>query len=536
MRALDNAGLFGIAGAIAGGAVGVGAGVLIGNIDTSTEAGVLKDATISSTSGTILVKANLQETTTAYAVAGAGGVVAVGGQIVVINDNSTQNAHIDDGAKIPKAGGGVNVEADTNRTVSTNAIGGEVGGVAIGVSVAVGNVGGSTTASVGGVQIGQTLGQDVASLRIHAGSTVNASTQAIAVSAGAIAANGSVAIDNVTSAVGATLGDNAKVTVTGGVTIESIAVTIVPVDVFAIAVSGIGGIGIAYGSAELQQTLTSSIGENATVSARGQVAVTSSRTATATGLGAGVGVGLVGASAIFVFAHIKGSEVASIGDGTSVTAGSLLVSASAIDTPQVSVAQAGIGAVGGGGIDIEATDTSTMEAYVGPHFDKTASQSSPTTITTTGSSGVEVDANLTTTPQAQALMLNLGLIGAGGFTSATATTNATALAYFGDGAVIDAESSAPVNVKTVVTATSDAESLGITASLGPAAGGTSATSKLDLTVGAYGVGHGSITGGAITFSTKLNAGFAPYVEQRAGLRHVHPRLGRARRWSRRPAC
>ena len=341
VRALDNAGLFGIGGAVGAGAVGVGVGLLIGNIDTATEAGVLKDATISSTTGTLLVKANLQESTTAYAVAGAAGAIAAGGQIVVINDNSTQNAHIDTGAKIPLAGGGVDVEADTNRSVSTNAIGGEVGAVAIGVSVAVGNVGGSTTASVGGVAIGQTVGQNVSSLRIHAGSTINATTQAIAVSAGAVAANGSVAIDNVTSAVTATLGDSAKVKVTGGITIESIAVTTVPVTVYAIAVTGLGGIGIAYGSAELQQTLASTIGKNAVISAGGQVAVTSSRTATATGVGAGVGAGLVGASAIFAFAHIKGSEVAAIGDGTSVSAVSVLVSATAVDTPQAHVAQVG---------------------------------------------------------------------------------------------------------------------------------------------------------------------------------------------------
>src|SRR5262249_2233505 len=160
-------------------------------------------------------------------------------------------------------------------------------------------------------------------------------------------------------------------------------------------------------------------------------------------------------------------------DGTSVTAGSVLVSSTGTDTPQVSVDQFGIGAVGAGGVVIEATDTSTLEAYIGPHFDQTASQISPTTVKTTGVGGVEIDATLTTEPQAQALSVNLGLLAAGGFTSAKATSNATALAYFGDGAVINAMNSGAVNVKTVVTATSDAESLGIGAGLGFAAGGTS---------------------------------------------------------------
>ena len=57
-----------------------------------------------------------------------------------------------------------------------------------------------------------------------------------------------------------------------------------------------------------------------------------------------------------------------------------------------------------------------MEAYIGPHYDHVASQASPTTVTTTGSGGVEIDATLTTVPQAQALMVNLGLLAAGGFT------------------------------------------------------------------------------------------------------------------------
>jgi hypothetical protein len=98
--------------------------------------------------------ATLNEETHGTAFTGAAGVVAVGGQIVVINDSSAQNAHIDTGAEIPQAGGGIDVTASGVRDVDTLAIGVGLGLVAAGAAISIVNVDGDTTATIGDVAVG----------------------------------------------------------------------------------------------------------------------------------------------------------------------------------------------------------------------------------------------------------------------------------------------------------------------------------------------------------------------------------------------
>ena len=153
--ATDNLAVFGIAGAAAGGIVGVGASVLVLNVKSITDAGVGPSASISA-GGAVGVSAGMAEQSTGIAFSGALGFVAVGAQVAVLNDSGTQNAHIDGGASVPQAGGGLTVSVTANRDVHTYAIGVGLGAGAIGAAVGTVNVSGDASATIGNVAVGAT--------------------------------------------------------------------------------------------------------------------------------------------------------------------------------------------------------------------------------------------------------------------------------------------------------------------------------------------------------------------------------------------
>jgi hypothetical protein len=90
----------------------------------------------------------------AIAFGGTGGVVAVGGQVVVVNDTSRQKAHVDTGAKLGRAGGGITVSARAERDEYTLGIGVGLGLVAAGAAISILNVHGDTVATIGNVPVG----------------------------------------------------------------------------------------------------------------------------------------------------------------------------------------------------------------------------------------------------------------------------------------------------------------------------------------------------------------------------------------------
>src|SRR5262249_52102600 len=114
--------------------------------------------------------------------AGPGRFVAVGAQVVVINDSGSQNAHIDDGAQLLKAGNGVDVTSTADRTASADAIGVGIGAVAAGAAISVLNVTGNNTASIGNVAVGGTSAP--AHINVGTIDNVTASNLTVQVAAG----------------------------------------------------------------------------------------------------------------------------------------------------------------------------------------------------------------------------------------------------------------------------------------------------------------------------------------------------------------
>ena len=169
----DELKLLGVAGAVAGGFVGVGIGVLVVNIEGSTDAGIGEGASVSAgaSTGTVTVKATFNESVEGVAFAGSGGFVAISGAVAVINDSNAQKAHVDNKASIPRAGGGLVVEAITNRSVNALAPGGGGGAVAAGASVAIVSVSGDDQALIGDVLVGST--SPLGGVSVHAEDTTH---------------------------------------------------------------------------------------------------------------------------------------------------------------------------------------------------------------------------------------------------------------------------------------------------------------------------------------------------------------------------
>src|SRR5262249_35148153 len=97
---------------------------------------------------------------------------------------------------------------------------------------------------------------------------------------------------------------------------------------------------------------------------------------------------------------------------------------------------------------------------------------------------------------------NIGLLFAGSLSSAEATSDQTVRAFFGDKAVANAGTH-PVMVtgSATVSAIADITGFGVGAI---AAGVSTVTAELEPSLGAFTVGGGSITGGDVTFKSRLN--------------------------------
>ena len=196
--------VFGIAGAAAGGFVGVGGSVLVLNVKSVTDAGVAPYASISA-GGAVTISASMDEHSTPIGFAAGFGAVGVGAQVAVVNDTGTQNAHIDDNAQVTKAGGGLSVTVNSSRDVHAYAIGAAFGAGAIGAAVAVVNVDGDASATIGNVAVGGTSA--LGGLTVGAVDHITSDTLVIAVAGGiGLGLGAAVAVINLDGTLKATSG------------------------------------------------------------------------------------------------------------------------------------------------------------------------------------------------------------------------------------------------------------------------------------------------------------------------------------------
>ena len=208
-------------------------------------------------------------------------------------------------------------------------------------------------------------------------------------------------------------------------------------------------------------------------------------------------------------AELDGAVKAAVADGADVQGGSLTVSASATNTVTADIESQGISAFGASGSIALATDTTLVEAYIGPSTGTAGNPADPTVITTSGVLGVDVDASLTSTVIAVTDALGIGLLANGGLTTTTAVLNPTVRAYLGDEAVINS-GTAPICFDAEATLKVSADGTGAGVSLGFSGSGALASAAIGdggstMTAGAFTEDDGSLTGGSVHFGTTLNA-------------------------------
>jgi hypothetical protein len=197
---------------------------------------------------TILVSASHTSDIEGWAFVGQGGLVALGAQVVVIVDTSSQSARVADGVTIVYAGDGLEVRATADRRVVGHATGVSIGGVAGGLASSVVVVGGTTQATLGTVQVGQN--GTVRDVRVHATSTIHAIGDALGVGAGiAAAVNGAVAIVTVNPTVTASVAAGARIRVLRDLLVTAVATTLGRAQALGVAIGGSFALGASVGVA-----------------------------------------------------------------------------------------------------------------------------------------------------------------------------------------------------------------------------------------------------------------------------------------------
>ncbi len=494
VRAKEDAQVDGIAGAVGIGLVGAGGSVLVLNVQTKTTSRIGTGGDVTAgPSGAVTLETNYVEDVDALAFAGAGGAVALFAQVAVVNVDSTQQALIDSGADIRRAGGGVAVTSTANRNISTLGIGGGVGLGAIGASVAIVNASGNTEAKVGSVTFGATGA--VGAITVTADDPLTATSFAINVAGGlGVGLGAAVSVVDIGGTTVAEFGGSNGTGSVGAVTVTALGNHTAQADTFQVT-SGAFAAGVIVAKATNGRSTEASITGAANFSSSGLVHVKADASNTAKAKTPGASVGGLAVSVMVPIARVSGATRArlqgTVRGSTGVTV-EALGSNTATSTAQVfSIAIAGLSGV-------VATAEITSNAKIEALF--TGS------ITSTGAVRIEAKAKGANTNKVQADIESNSF---GAFTGG---------AFVGDAKIrgaVRAEVSGSITTNTTVdvlaTSSNDARSsieANTISGFGASVAGASASITSDAETEVFGTSAGSIDAGGAIHLTATSVNFA----------------------------
>ncbi|MBI4790757.1 MAG: hypothetical protein HY782_27325, partial [Chloroflexi bacterium] len=498
VRAKDEIEYLGVTGSASGGLASIGASIVIVSVGQTTRAYIGENATIRA-GNDIVVKAELVEKIKGLAYGAGGGIVALGASVVVANESSNQVATIDNGTNIERAGGTVAVTARGDRDVYVQTISAQVGGGAAGASVAIANVGGSTIAYMGSVNVGQSAGISVNNIAVTADSTVTDWVQTIAAAGGCVGISGAVSIATINPTIQAYILSNAHIRVTGNVTLLSSSVVNLELQSYGVAV-GAGALGGSASVGKVIPTVKTLVGDNATIVAGGSITLLSLHNFDRAGntidkgvkaLAVAGGGGLVGVSFALVLVESSASVETRVGSGTTLIAGNdITLQGLAYNKAEAKAYGISVGAVAVGVVIADAT------ANGGAQSNMNGSVGGANNLYITAK-GV---ANSTTECTAVA-----GGIGAGSGNRAKAETNLTVQASIGNSGTIRVTNDVVISAQSIGNAY--ASGFGVAVGVG-AAGVSLAQATLSQTVNAFiGTGTSVTAGGNILIQAAANYDF-----------------------------
>lgn len=364
------------AGVAVSGGVSLGGGVAIARIDDDTRASVAGSLTAARR---VLVQATdgQARTSALTTYAGGGGLVGLGASVSLLDKTSRTLAEVAPDAHLTALGsvagdaanpsGDVTILAGNTHSLKAEALGAAVGLGGIGAAVAHANEGASATA-----QVGDRAVITAKSLDVHGRSTTTTSAKATAAAGGIVSGAGADAQATDRASASATLGQNVRVTTTGGLT--QVRADIDPVtrsQALGVAVSAGVSIGVSLAKSEATGSALAATGTGVNVQAGSfnlnatTLPRSGANTATADATGAAGGL-LLGAGATTADALVRTRTQAALGDGSTVrTTDDLRItahSATSTDTDASGVYAAGLLAGGSNRATSRTTTTTTAGA------------------------------------------------------------------------------------------------------------------------------------------------------------------------------
>ncbi|HEX7107116.1 MAG TPA: hypothetical protein VF218_14200, partial [Acidothermaceae bacterium] len=440
------------------GAVGIGAvgvGVAVGVVTVQSNVSATAGGDISST-GAVTLDSALYENIDFTSVAVGGGAVGLGASVGVVSDSSTNEAKLLDYATVNGASA-LTVEASTTQVVTGTTAGAGGGGVAIGASFIIVDLGGDgstsgfTKAEIGDyAQIGNT--DAVGDVTVTASQKVDVDSQSYGLAGGAIAGAVNFSFVTVDPWVIADIGSHASVNATGDIKVEAGTDIDASSKSLGVALSVVGSVAGSFARSEVSPIVHAYVGGNADVATTGgnlTVRATNndgkaSRGAKAKAF-AGSGGALLGASGAIAWAKNDADVEAWSDTGSSLSADKAVE----ISTNNVATATATAAGLGGGFVGI---------GIAGAEADTGGSSSAYAEGKLYGDS-VKVDAEAANTAHSSAAALAGGLI-AVSFNYSHADMSGTVSATLGGGARVSADHN--VQVLANSTNTGHAEGLGVT--------------------------------------------------------------------------
>ncbi len=367
------------------------------NNTTSTVRAYISDSARIQSAGAVVVSASdtTNLTSTIVAAALAGGVVGIAVGVTLADDvsNNVVSASISS-STVTATTGNISVTATSTPTIRTTDVVGAVS-VSIGIAAAGGNANTKIRGTTEAFVHNSTLNAIGNNVLVHATATSDAQPDITGISGGLVAVT---AMTSETVIEGTT-----STRISGRTTVQaarfelhSTDTSTTNPDTLVVGVGGVTGAG-AKSISTVSRTTEASVSDGANLTLNGATLdIVATSNSTADGKAGGAAGGGIAVAVLKVESKVTGITRASSVTMFSLTAGRLNVKADATSLAKVPSEVAGIGLLGGAGIDLDAVDTSRVEAYIGARNGSTSTTGSNVVIT---GGIVDVDAKSVSTTE-----------------------------------------------------------------------------------------------------------------------------------------
>jgi len=295
------------------------------------------------------------------------------------------------------------------------------------------------------------------------------------------------------SAARAFVGDNASVTA-GNLTLQATSDTTANAAAKFVGISAFLSAQEGISQANNGQDTETYIGDDATVTLTGTLAMHAVNTPHATPTIASASMGTVSLTVLQGLATLDGDTGAWIGNGSSVQASSIDMDATTTDIANADISGFGFGLGAAAVVTAEAKDTGSAFVRIGPPDGSPGSSGNRTVVTATGAGGIQADAVMTSNLTSEPSFVGISVFATGTITKALATQQGAVRADVGGWA--DLTSAGDIHVRGSFTGATTAHASSVSASGAIAFSSAEATATHTPTVNSKVVSNADLTSNA----------------------------------------